>query len=54
MRDGSGPSKLPVYDWMFPEFNRGENVWDQDLDLSDENAQQFVLEATPETPAYDS
>ena len=36
------------------EFNRGEIQWDQDMDLSDESAQLFVLEATPETPSYDS
>ena len=35
---------------MFPEFNRGEIERDQALDLSDENAQQFILEANP----YDS
>ena len=45
---------MPTYDWMFPDFNRGEIEWDQDFDLSDETAQQFVVEANPETPAYDS
>ena len=33
VRDGSGPSKLRAYDWMFPDSNRGEIQWNRDLDL---------------------
>jgi len=43
---------MQTYDWMFPDFNRGEIEWDRDLDLSDEKTQLFVLEARPETSFF--
>ena len=43
-RQGTGPSNLDPFIWLFPDLNRGEIIYDSDFDLAREESQRFFIE----------